>query len=111
MSTITRYQKRISGLLLDRIDVRFEVPGVEHGKLADDRLGKTSATIRARVEGGTRTTARADGGGGPGGGGGHPAGASGGGDSVSSEGGVVEVVLQLVIDSSAALSSAVGSYR
>jgi magnesium chelatase family protein len=50
MSTITRYQKRISGPLLDRIDIHVEVPRVEYEKLADDRLGETSATIRARVE-------------------------------------------------------------
>jgi magnesium chelatase family protein len=50
MSTITRYQKRISGPLLDRIDIHIEVPRVEYEKLADDRLGETSATIRARVE-------------------------------------------------------------
>jgi magnesium chelatase family protein len=50
MSTVTRYQKRISGPLLDRIDIHIEVPRVEYEKLADDRLGETSATIRARVE-------------------------------------------------------------
>jgi magnesium chelatase family protein len=47
---ITRYQKRISGPLLDRIDIHAEVPRVEYEKLADNRLGEASAAIRARVE-------------------------------------------------------------
>ncbi|MBN1316475.1 MAG: ATP-binding protein, partial [Anaerolineales bacterium] len=47
---ITRYQKRISGPLLDRIDIHVEVPRVEYDKLADDRKGEPSAAIRARVE-------------------------------------------------------------
>ncbi|MBC8333490.1 MAG: YifB family Mg chelatase-like AAA ATPase [Anaerolineae bacterium] len=47
---ITRYQKRISGPMLDRIDIHVEVPRVEYEKLSDDRLGENSATIQARVE-------------------------------------------------------------
>jgi magnesium chelatase family protein len=47
---VTRYQKRISGPLLDRIDIHMEVPRVEYEKLSDDRLGEPSAAIRARVE-------------------------------------------------------------
>lgn len=50
MSTITRYQKRISGPLLDRIDIHIQVPRVEYDKLTDERQGEPSATIRARVE-------------------------------------------------------------
>src|SRR5688500_17488544 len=49
-STIQRYQKRISGPLLDRIDIHIEVPRVEYEKLSDQRLGETSLAIRARVE-------------------------------------------------------------
>ncbi len=49
-SVITRYQKRISGPLLDRIDIHIEVPRVEYEKLSDDRLGEPSAIIQARVE-------------------------------------------------------------
>ena len=45
-----RYQKRISGPLLDRMDIFIEVPRIEYEKLADDRLGEPSATIRDRVE-------------------------------------------------------------
>jgi magnesium chelatase family protein len=49
-STIARYQKKISGPLLDRIDIHIEVPRVEYEKLADHRSGETSSAIRARVE-------------------------------------------------------------
>ena len=49
-STITRYQKRISGPLLDRIDIHIEVPRVEYEKLSDDRLGEPSADVQTRVE-------------------------------------------------------------
>jgi magnesium chelatase family protein len=49
-STITKYQKRISGPLLDRIDIHIEVPRVEYEKLSDDRLGEPSNAIQARVE-------------------------------------------------------------
>ena len=47
---VTKYQKRISGPLLDRIDIHIEVPRVEYEKLSDDRLGEPSAAIQARVE-------------------------------------------------------------
>jgi magnesium chelatase family protein len=47
---ITRYRKRISGPLLDRIDNHVEVPRVEYEKLTDDRLGKPSANVRTRAE-------------------------------------------------------------
>lgn len=49
-TAITRYQKKISGPLLDRMDIYVEVPRVEYEKLSDHRLGETSAAIRARVE-------------------------------------------------------------
>jgi magnesium chelatase family protein len=47
---VTRYNKRISGPLLDRIDIFVDVPRVEYEKLADDRLGESSENVRARVE-------------------------------------------------------------
>lgn len=47
---VSKYQKRISGPLLDRIDIFVEVPRVEYEKLADDRLGEKSAVVRVRVE-------------------------------------------------------------
>jgi magnesium chelatase family protein len=48
-SAVARYQKRISGPLLDRIDIHIEVPRVEYEKLADKRGGETSAAVRERV--------------------------------------------------------------
>ena len=50
LSMVSRYQKRLSGPLLDRIDIHTEVPRVEYDKLTDDRLGEPSEQIRARVE-------------------------------------------------------------
>jgi magnesium chelatase family protein len=49
-SMVSRYQKRISGPLLDRIDIHMDVPRVEYEKLSDHRLGEPSAAIQARVE-------------------------------------------------------------
>jgi magnesium chelatase family protein len=49
-STVTKYQKRISGPLLDRIDIHIEVPRVDYEKLSSDRLGESSADIRQRVQ-------------------------------------------------------------
>jgi magnesium chelatase family protein len=48
-SMVTRYQKRISGPLLDRFDIHIEVPRVNYEKLTTDRLGETSDKVRARV--------------------------------------------------------------
>ena len=50
LGMVSKYQKRISGPLLDRIDIHVEVPRVEYEKLADDRLGEPSASVRERVE-------------------------------------------------------------
>jgi magnesium chelatase family protein len=50
MTMVSRYQKRVSGPLLDRIDIHVEVPAVKYEKLSDDRLGEPSAAVRARVE-------------------------------------------------------------
>ncbi len=49
-TAISRYQKRISGPLLDRIDIHVEVPRVDYEKLADKRKVEDSATIRQRVQ-------------------------------------------------------------
>ena len=45
--------KRISGPLLDRIDIHVEVPRVNYDKLASERQGEPSSAVRERV-----TTAR-----------------------------------------------------
>ena len=47
---VTKYQKRISGPLLDRIDIHIEVPRVDYEKLSSDRVSETSETIRSRVQ-------------------------------------------------------------
>ena len=47
---ITRYQSKLSGPLLDRIDIHIDVPRVEYDKLMSLERGESSATIRARVE-------------------------------------------------------------
>jgi magnesium chelatase family protein len=47
---VSRYQKRISGPLLDRMDIHVEVPRVDYDKLSSDRLGEPSAAMRGRVE-------------------------------------------------------------
>jgi magnesium chelatase family protein len=47
---VTKYQKRISGPLLDRIDIHVEVPRVEYEKLSESRLGEASVSIQKRVE-------------------------------------------------------------
>ncbi|GCE24623.1 Fis family transcriptional regulator [Dictyobacter alpinus] len=49
-TAIARYQKRISGPLLDRIDIHVEVPRVDYEKLADKRQVEPSAVIRQRVQ-------------------------------------------------------------
>ncbi len=47
---IQKYQKRISGPLLDRIDIHIEVPRIEYQKLSDQRLGEKSRAIQERVD-------------------------------------------------------------
>jgi magnesium chelatase family protein len=47
--TIQRYRSRISGPLLDRIDIHIEVPAVKYRELTDRSAGETSVTIRGRV--------------------------------------------------------------
>jgi hypothetical protein len=47
---VTKHQKRISGPLLDRIDIHIEVPRIEYEKLSEARLGESSAAVRERVE-------------------------------------------------------------
>ena len=47
---IQRYRSRLSGPLLDRIDLHIEVPRVQHKDLADPVDAESSVTIRARVE-------------------------------------------------------------
>lgn len=48
-ATVTRYQRRISGPLLDRFDLFIDVPRVEYGELSGAVTGERSETVRARV--------------------------------------------------------------
>ena len=47
---VLRYRQRISGPLLDRIDIHVEVPLVEYRELAKSEAGEQSSAIRARIE-------------------------------------------------------------
>ena len=47
---VIRYQRRISGPFIDRVDIFVEVPHIEYEKLADNRQGEKSEKVRARVE-------------------------------------------------------------
>jgi magnesium chelatase family protein len=46
---IADYLEKISGPLLDRIDIQIEVPSLSYEELATDTPAETSADIRARV--------------------------------------------------------------
>lgn len=46
---VQRYLSRLSGPLLDRIDLHVEVPAVQPRDLSDRRVGETSAAVRERV--------------------------------------------------------------
>jgi magnesium chelatase family protein len=66
---IQRYRSRISGPLLDRIDLHIEAPALSIAELRSEKPGETSAAIRERVNrsrarqharfAGTRTTSNA----------------------------------------------------
>ncbi len=47
---IINYKRKISGPLLDRIDLHVEVPRLNFEKLSSEKLGESSAVIRTRVE-------------------------------------------------------------
>ncbi|WP_354687000.1 YifB family Mg chelatase-like AAA ATPase [Cupriavidus necator] len=46
---VRRYQSRISGPMLDRIDLQIEVPAQDQSDMLDGPPGEPSATVRARV--------------------------------------------------------------
>jgi magnesium chelatase family protein len=46
---VTRYQKRLSGPMLDRIDLHLGVPRVDFDRLTSDEVGERSDAIRTRV--------------------------------------------------------------
>ncbi len=46
---VRRYQSKISGPLLDRIDLQIEVPAQDQGEMLDGPAGESSEVVRARV--------------------------------------------------------------
>ncbi len=49
-SALTNYQRKISGPIIDRIDIWVEVPQVDYKKLTDDRdIGEISDIVKKRV--------------------------------------------------------------
>jgi len=46
---VSRYQRRISGPFIDRVDIFVEVPHIDYEKLADDKLGEKSEGVQGRV--------------------------------------------------------------
>ena len=48
---ISKYKRKISGPLLDRIDLHIEVPPVKYDKLASEKVAEESSKIRERVAG------------------------------------------------------------
>jgi magnesium chelatase family protein len=46
---VQRYRQRISGPLLDRIDLHIEVPAVEYRDVASERAEEPSEAIRQRI--------------------------------------------------------------
>jgi magnesium chelatase family protein len=46
---VSRYQKRISGPFIDRVDIFVEAPHIDYEKLSDDRLGEPSEKVQARI--------------------------------------------------------------
>jgi magnesium chelatase family protein len=49
-AAVAKYQRRLSGPLLDRIDIHVEVPRVQYEKLTGAAPGEPSAAVRARVQ-------------------------------------------------------------
>lgn len=49
-ANILKYQRKLSGPLLDRIDLHIDVPRLKYEKLASEKIAEESAAIRKRVE-------------------------------------------------------------
>jgi magnesium chelatase family protein len=49
-SMVTKYQRRISGPLLDRIDIHIEVPRINYEKLTSETIAESSIEVRKRVQ-------------------------------------------------------------
>jgi magnesium chelatase family protein len=48
---VARYRARLSGPLLDRLDLRVDVPSLTFEQLSSHKPGESSATVRERVRG------------------------------------------------------------
>jgi magnesium chelatase family protein len=46
---VSKYQRRISGPLMDRIDIFVDVPRVEYEKLVEPAMAESSADVRQRI--------------------------------------------------------------
>jgi magnesium chelatase family protein len=49
-ASIIKYQRKISGPILDRIDLHVEVPRIKFEKLNEDSPAESSAAVRTRVQ-------------------------------------------------------------
>lgn len=49
MASINRYKKKLSGPIIDRIDLHVEVPAVEESKLTQETVTEPSAAVLGRV--------------------------------------------------------------
>ncbi len=49
-TVVTRYQKRISGPLMDRIDIFLDIPRIDYDKLTGDGQSELSESVRRRVQ-------------------------------------------------------------
>jgi magnesium chelatase family protein len=50
LTQIRRYESRLSGPLLDRIDMHLDVPAVPFKEMTDERTGESSGAIKERVD-------------------------------------------------------------
>ena len=57
-AAITRYQKRISGPLLDRIDIHLDVPRIDYDRLSERRPGEPSSAVREKGRSGPGSSGR-----------------------------------------------------
>ena len=51
-SQVVKYRKKISGPLLDRIDIQIDVPRMSYEKLTNEKVAESSSEIRKRVQSG-----------------------------------------------------------
>jgi len=49
-AVVNRYQKKISGPLMDRIDLQIEIPRLKVERIQGEKSGEASASIRERVQ-------------------------------------------------------------